>query len=70
MTNNLDLLLSIRGGLPESCDFCKQPYKDGRYPVPEEAGAWACSDCEARWLKEDAPARYASCEKKEAAHEN
>jgi hypothetical protein len=46
-TNIFDLLVSIRGGLPEKCDFCGLPYIDGRYPVPEEAGAWSCSECEA-----------------------
>ena len=45
----LELLISIRGGLPEKCDFCGQPYTDGRYPAPEEAGEWACNECEARW---------------------
>jgi hypothetical protein len=49
-----DLLMSIRGGFPRKCDFCDQPYGDDRYPVPEEAGAWACSECEARWRKADA----------------
>lgn len=49
MTDALDLLISIRGGWPEACDFCKQPYTEQRYPVPEEAGEWACNECVARW---------------------
>lgn len=48
-----DMLVSLRGGLPTKCDFCGQPYTDGRYPVPEEAQAWACSDCAARWEKQE-----------------
>lgn len=44
-----DLLVDLRGGLPDACDFCLQPFTDDRYPVPEEAGAWACSECEERW---------------------
>jgi hypothetical protein len=48
-----DLVMSIRGGFPEKCDFCGKPYTDGRYPVPEEAGAWACSECLARWDREE-----------------
>jgi hypothetical protein len=44
-----DFIVSIRGGLPEQCDFCGKPYTEGRYPVPEEAGEWACSECLARW---------------------
>jgi ribosomal protein L37AE/L43A len=48
-----DLVMSIRGGFPEKCDFCEQPYTDERYPVPEEAGAWACNECEVRWGEGD-----------------
>jgi hypothetical protein len=44
-----DLLVWLRGGLPGACDFCGQPYGDARYPVPEEAGEWACSECVTRW---------------------
>jgi len=44
-----ELLVSLRGGLPDACDFCRQPFTQARYPVPEEAGAWACSECVARW---------------------
>ena len=48
-----DFLVSIRGGLPEKCDFCERPYGGGRYPVPEEAGAWSCNECESRWDAEE-----------------
>jgi hypothetical protein len=44
-----DLIVGLRGGLPEACDFCGQPFTQARYPVPEEAGEWTCSECLARW---------------------
>jgi ribosomal protein L37AE/L43A len=46
-----DLIVSLRGGLPERCDFCKKPYTEDRYPIPEEAGEWTCNECVARWNK-------------------
>lgn len=48
-----EMLIANRGGIPETCDFCKRPYTQTRYPIPEEGRAWACSDCEARWAEED-----------------
>lgn len=42
-----------RGGLPETCDFCGQPYNEDRHPIPEEAGEWACSDCYDLWFGKD-----------------
>ncbi len=48
-----DLLVSLRGGLPEACDFCGQKFTQARYPVPEEAGEWACAECVARWAREE-----------------
>ena len=50
-----NLLVDLRGGLPEKCDFCDETFTEQRYPVPEEAGAWSCSECEADWIKEQAP---------------
>lgn len=43
-----DLIVALRGGVPEQCDFC------GSKPLPEllhpeEAGMWACEDCLRRW---------------------
>jgi ribosomal protein L37AE/L43A len=54
MSDNYDnataaLLISLRGGFPDACDFCGQPFTAKRWPVPEESGAWACSECDARW---------------------
>lgn len=48
------MLVDLRGGLPACCDFCKLPFTKDRYPVPEEAGEWACRACETRWQIEDA----------------
>ena len=50
----LDLIAELRGGIPDKCDFCGQEYNEDRYPIPEEAQAWTCSECWARWEKEDA----------------
>jgi len=47
--DTFDLLVALRGGLPERCDFCGKPYNEDRNPEPEEAGEWACSECVARW---------------------
>jgi hypothetical protein len=44
-----EFIVALRGGFPKACDFCDQPYSEQRYPVPEEGGAWTCSECEARW---------------------
>ena len=51
--NPIELIAELRGGIPETCDFCKQEYTENRYPIPEEAGMWTCSECWARWEKED-----------------
>jgi hypothetical protein len=65
-----ELIVSLRGGLPEKCDFCGQPFDYDalrtaqaspsgvgqlRWPVPEEAGEWTCSECLARWFKKKEP---------------
>jgi len=63
-----ELIVGLRGGLPEKCDFCDQPFdydalastvvsvrEAARYPVPEEAGEWTCSECVARWIKNKEP---------------
>jgi hypothetical protein len=47
-----ELIVALRGGLPMKCDFCLQPFTDERYPIPEEAGLWACRACYARWEEE------------------
>ncbi len=52
-----EMLIVNRGGIPEACDFCKQPFTVARYPVPEEGSAWACRECEARWERDDREAR-------------
>lgn len=90
-----DLIVSLRGGVAEQCDFCGGAYglivhhitKHGhqealpntdiaecidwrdhleyelgfpawitvRWPIPEEAGEWACNECFARWRAEGHP---------------
>ena len=47
------MIAALRGGPPSQCDFCGQPYSAERWPVPEEAGEWACNECCERWQKED-----------------
>ncbi len=51
--NILEMIVEWRGGVPESCDFCGQPYNEKRQPVPEEGQEWACTECWDRWDKED-----------------
>ena len=57
--NTLELLISLRGGLPEKCDFCGLPFDydipGSRYPIPEEAGAWSCNECEAGYTASPVP---------------
>ena len=48
-----DLIVMLRGGVPEKCDFCGQPFTLTRHAVPEEGGEWACTECEARWSMAD-----------------
>lgn len=49
----IDMIAELRGGIPEKCDFCDQSYTEKRYPIPEEAGEWTCSECWERWEKEE-----------------
>lgn len=46
------MLIDLRGGLPEKCDFCSKETKPDDLH-PEEAGAWACITCIERWGEED-----------------
>ena len=48
-----NLILMLRGGAPEQCEFCRQDFGPNRRPVPEEGGEWACSECVTRWEKEE-----------------
>ena len=50
--NMLEMIAELRGGIPDKCDFCEQPYTKDRYPIPEEAQAWACSECWEIWEQE------------------
>lgn len=49
--NGIEIIAALRGGHPEKCDFCGEPFTDKRQPVPEEAGDWACTECCEQWEK-------------------
>ena len=49
----LEVIVELRGGVPERCDFCSKPFTEQNYATPEEAGDWACIECVRRWDKED-----------------
>jgi hypothetical protein len=58
MANNYNeaawqMLIALRGGISDNCDFCCKAFGPERSPVPEEAGAWACTECQAWWDKEE-----------------
>ena len=68
MSNEIfEMIVALRGGIPERCDFCEQPYTDERLPVPEEAGDWACTECWNRWEKQDEELRDLSGQERAAA---
>jgi hypothetical protein len=48
-----DLIANLRGGTPDTCDFCGQEFTEANHPLPEEGGEWACSECVARWAKKE-----------------
>ena len=41
----LQMVAELRGGIPERCDFCEEPFTEENYPTPEEGGLWACICC-------------------------
>ncbi len=45
----IELIVALRGGIPDQCDFCGQVFTEENYPTPEEAGQWACIQCVKRW---------------------
>jgi hypothetical protein len=47
-----DFIVALRGGIPDTCDFCQKPFTVERYPIPEEAGEWTCRECLDRWRAE------------------
>ncbi len=53
MDDVTEMLIALRGGIPEKCDFCLKPFTKERYPTPEEAGDWACSECLERWERQE-----------------
>lgn len=53
----LEMIVAMRGGIPDNCDFCGQPFNQQRAPIPEEAGEWTCSECWERWEQEERDGR-------------
>ena len=51
-----ELIDCLRGGPPETCDFCLQPMKP-EDAIPEEAGDWCCRLCWEHWEANDGAAR-------------
>jgi len=47
-----NLIVGLRGGIPEKCDFCGKETPPEQMD-PEEAGDWVCWECSARWRRED-----------------
>lgn len=45
-------IAEMRGVTPTKCDFCEKDTPFDRLE-PEEAGAWVCWDCMARWDRKD-----------------
>ena len=48
----MGMLVHMRGGIPECCDFCGEKFTEERYPTPEECGDWACIECVKKWEAE------------------
>lgn len=42
-----DLIVDLRGGVPEKCSFCLKETPAEKLH-PEEAGDWICNECIAR----------------------
>ena len=47
--NMLEMITEMRGGVPESCDFCSSVFTEENYATPEEGGDWACIECVRKW---------------------
>ena len=48
----LDAIIELRGGIPDNCDFCGEPFTNENYATPEEGGEWACITCVRKWEDE------------------
>lgn len=51
--NMIDVIADLRGGIPETCDFCGNIFTKENYATPEEAGDWACITCVKHWDKQE-----------------
>lgn len=54
--NIIQFITDLRGGVPDLCDFCNQPFDD-RGAIPEEAGEWVCYPCWDYWETNDGKMR-------------
>lgn len=55
MEDDLDtreLIIGLRGGVPERCDFCDEKTHPDLLD-PEEGGLWVCLGCQVRWKEEE-----------------
>lgn len=43
--STIDLILALRGGEPDKCDWCGNVFEEGDRFFPEEAGEWVCAAC-------------------------
>lgn len=46
MDNMRDLIIAMRGGVPDKCDFCGETSDELE---PEEGWEWVCHKCLKRW---------------------
>jgi len=42
-------IVAMRGGIPETCDYCGGKFTETNHPVPDEAQTWSCTDCWKVW---------------------
>ena len=47
-----NLIATMRGGIPECCDFCGSKFTEANYATPEEGGEWTCIQCADKWEAE------------------
>lgn len=52
MVDARDMIIALRGGIPELCSFCRETL-DHETAVPEEGGEWACRECWDRFEESD-----------------
>lgn len=40
-----ELIVAMRGGVPDRCDYCGTEYSNEVHAIPDEAGTWSCTKC-------------------------